>query len=226
MSIDPTESSPRSATGSRTASVEDRGSTQSGKPVDWWQQGRSSPPAETSAKDAGQLPQAATELVDKAKETARAAAKAVSSQAADLAANIGSELTETAEEQKGRGADAMRGFAKAVQGAANDLDGQSPTVARYIRSAAVSFEGLSDTIRSRSVKDLVTTASDAARTNPAAFFIGAVAAGFALSRFFKSTSRPSAPDVGTGGSADGAQSAMRRLADEASEGVMGFGGRT
>ena len=122
--------------------------------------------AEPSATEPSPPSEAAADLVDKAKETARATAKALSSQASELAGNIGGELTETAEEQKGRGADAMRGFAKAVHGAANELDGQSPTVARYVRSAAESVEGLSDTIRSRNVRELVTAASDTARTHP------------------------------------------------------------
>jgi hypothetical protein len=166
------------------------------KTGDWWRKGDSVSALKTSASDGEQSQERAVDLVDKAKETARATGKALASQASELAANIGGELTETAEHQKSRGADAMRGFAKAVHGAANELDNQSPSMARYIRSAADSVEGLSDTIRSRSVTDLIATASDTARTHPAAFFIGAVAAGFALSRFFKSTSRSSADQAG------------------------------
>jgi hypothetical protein len=173
-----------------------------GAPTPDW----SSTPAVSPAAGGGQQrqatesqsPQRPSDLVEKAKETAHATGKALASQASDLAGHIGSELTETAEQQKGRGAEAMRGFARAVQGAANELDGQSPAVARYFRSAADSVESLSDTIRTRSVKDLVATATDTARTNPAAFFVGAVAAGFVLSRFLKSTSRSSTMDSASG----------------------------
>ena len=187
----------RGATGSGISSADEPTSSQSETPKDWWRQNQptASPPM-SSAAETGPPLEAAADLVDQAKKTARATAKALSSQASELAGNIGGELTQTAEEQKSRGADAMRGFAKVVHGAANELDGQSPAVARYVRSAAQSVEGLSDTLRTRSVKDLVTTASDTARTHPMAFLIGSVAVGFALSRFFKSTSRSSTGEAG------------------------------
>jgi hypothetical protein len=226
--MDPNKRSPRAATGRRTGSAEEPAASPSEKPVDWWRREQRTSSLVKPSSETGQTLEAAADLVDKAKETARATAKAVSSQAAELAGNIGSELSETAEEQKSRGADAMRGFAKAVQGAANELDGQSPAVARYVRSAAESVEGLSETIRSRSVKDLVTTASDTARTHPAAFFIGAVAAGFALSRFFKSTSRSSTPG---GGVVPGSESGSDRAQSPGSfgaahDGAGGFGVRS
>jgi hypothetical protein len=197
MSIDTSSRSPGAPTGKASAvAAGDQDSTRT-KTEDWWRKRNPASALKTSASDRDQSQERAVDLVDEAKETARATGIALASQASELAGNIGGELTETAEEQKSRGADAMRGFAKAVHGAANELDSQSPAMARHIRSAAESVEGLSDTIRSRSVSDLIATASDTARTRPAAFFIGAVAAGFALSRFFKSTSRPSGerPDL-------------------------------
>ena len=226
MSLEPRNRSPRGATGGGNFSSDDRPSPQRSTPGDLqWHQDQRTPlaAAEPSANEPHQPVGATADLVDKAKETARATAKAISSQATELAGNIGSELTETAEEQKSYGADAMRGFAKAVLGAANELDGQSPTVARYVRSAAESVEGLSDTIRSRSVRDLITTASDTARTHPAAFFIGAVAAGFALSRFFKSSSKGSAMP-GADGSTD-THKQIPEAFNAAGEGAAGFGGR-
>jgi hypothetical protein len=191
MSIDTSSRSPGAPTGKTSAvAAGDQDSTKT-KTDDWWRKRNPVSPPKTSASNRDQSRERAVDLVDQARETAQATGKALASQASELARNIGGELTETAEQQKGRGADAMRGFARAVHGAANELDDQSPSMARYIRSAADNVEGLSDTLRSRSVSDLITTASDTARTHPAAFFIGAVAAGFALSRFFKSTSRSS-----------------------------------
>jgi hypothetical protein len=138
----------------------------------------------------GAVQDAASEITEVAKAAARATIRAVSAQASELASNVTGELSATAEMEKDRGAAAMRGFAKAIRTAAGDLDGQSPEIARHFRGAAGSVESFSDNLRSRSVGDLFSAATDLARKQPAAFFAGAVVAGFALSRFLKSTGRP------------------------------------
>jgi hypothetical protein len=144
-----------------------------------------------AALSAGGAIEAATvEIAEVAKEAARATFDAVSAQASELASNVAGELSATAETQKDHGAAAMRGFAQAIRTAAGDLDGQSPEIARHFRGAAGSLENLSDNLRSHSVGDLFGAATDLARKQPAAFFAGAVVAGFALSRFLKSTGRP------------------------------------
>jgi hypothetical protein len=134
--------------------------------------------------------EAAAQIAEVAKKAAQAAIRAVSAQASEVASNVTDELSATANMEKDRGAAAMRGFAKAIRTAAGELDAQSPEIARHFRGAAGSVEDLSDNLRSRSVRDLFTAATDLARNQPAAFFAGAVVAGFALSRFLKSTSRP------------------------------------
>jgi len=159
----------------------------------------------------GALEAATAEIAEVAKEAARATLRAVSAQASELASNVTGELTATAETQKDHGAAAMRGFAKAIRTASDDLDAQAPEIARHFRGAAGSLESLSDNLRSRSVGDLFGAATDLARKQPAAFFAGAVVAGFALSRFLKSTGRSGAstqagtPEVSTAsvGSSEG-----------------------
>jgi hypothetical protein len=214
MSIDSRGNFPRNGTGSSTPS--NHGSSSVEERPDWWRQ-QSSPPDTLNNKSAAS---AAEDVLSKTKDTARATAKALASQASELAGNIGSELTQTADEQKGRGADAMRGFAKALHGAADDLDGQSPGVARYARKAAESVESLSDTVRSRSVNDLVVAAKDTARAHPTAFFVGAVAAGFALSRFFKSSARTADTERTGGARGDQKTGATRET------GSLDLGGRS
>jgi hypothetical protein len=217
MSIDSSGNAPRNETGI-ASSFNDKQAPPSNGSADRSLE-RAKPPAAAAPFAGG----ATEDLLNKTKDTARATAKAFTSQASELAANIGNELSQTADEQKGRGADAMRGFAKAVHGAANDLDNQSPTVARYIRRAAASVEDLSETVRSRSVNDLVVAAKDTARTHPTAFFAGAVAAGFAISRFFKSSARttvPGSPDLGR----EDGRARTRGPAGEA--GDLGLGGRS
>jgi uncharacterized phage infection (PIP) family protein YhgE len=120
-------------------------------------------------------------------EAAKGLAQSVTAQASNLASNIGQELSSTAEARVASGADALRGFAKAIQTAAQELDSQSPQVARHMRDAAGQVEAFSDTIRNRKVGDLLNAASDLARSQPTAFITGAVVAGFALARFFKSS---------------------------------------
>lgn len=123
------------------------------------------------------------------KTAATTTARAVSSQAADLVSNIGSELAATAEDQKGYGADLVQGFASAIHTAADELQEQSPAAARNIHTAADSMDSLAETLRKRKVEDLVAAAADTARSHPSVFFLSAVAAGFAVSRFVKSTAK-------------------------------------
>jgi hypothetical protein len=93
-----------------------------------------------------------------------------------------------AEEQKSAGADHIAEFGRAVHGAAEELGKELPQAAGYIHAAADRFEGASSALRERSVEDLVGTFTNFARTQPVAAFAGSVLAGFALSRFLKSSS--------------------------------------
>jgi hypothetical protein len=133
---------------------------------------------------------ASAQLADVAKEALRATTSAVSAQVAEIASSVKDELTATAEVQKEHGAEAMHRLARAARSAAQELDGSSPQVARQIRAAAGSVDSLSDNIHGRSVDELFSSASDFARSQPAAFFAGAVIAGFAFARFLKSSSEP------------------------------------
>ena len=125
-------------------------------------------------------------------DTAKSAGEAVTEQATELVTDIGHELSKTAEAQKTRGVEALRHFAHAMDGAATELEGQSPKASQSIRTAAQKVEQLSDTLGNRGVDGLLRDATDLARSQPVLFFGGAVAAGFALARFLKSsaTHRP------------------------------------
>jgi hypothetical protein len=152
-------------------------------------------PANTARDFARQATSAAASLASDLQQTAKAATRAAKEQASEFAADVGHELTKTAEEQKVRGVEAIQGFARAINSAAGDLEAQSPMVARYVRDAAKQVDGLSHNIHGRSVTELMQAATDLARAQPALFFAGAMAAGFALSRFLKS----SAPRSDSGG---------------------------
>lgn len=93
------------------------------------------------------------------------------------------------EEQKEQGAERIDAFGRAVHGAAEELGKEIPEAARYVHSAADRLQGLSSGLRERSVGELTERLQRFARNQPAAAFAGSVLAGFALSRFLKSSSR-------------------------------------
>jgi hypothetical protein len=96
-------------------------------------------------------------------------------------------MREIAEQQKDAGADQISSIAEAVHGAAHEFEGKLPAAADYIHSAADRLERASSNIRNRGVDDLLNACGSFARREPAAFFGGAMIAGFAISRFLKSS---------------------------------------
>jgi hypothetical protein len=170
--------------------------------------------AEAIAADAAKV---TSDLSTDLKQAAQSAQRAAKAQASEFAADLGHELSQTADAQKVRGAEAMQGFARAFTTAAQELQGQSPQVARYVRDAAGHVETLSQNLRGKSVNDLIREASRLARSQPAVFLAGAVASGFMLSRFLKSSASR----------AEGATSASGRSgADARVGGSIASSGRT
>ena len=96
-----------------------------------------------------------------------------------------------AEQQKQAGADQIGGVARAIYGAAHEIEEEMPHAAGFVHDAAARLEGAANSLRERSVDDLVRSLNNFARSQPATFFGGAVLAGFALSRFLKSSAEPS-----------------------------------
>ena len=146
---------------------------------------------ERSQQDAGEprSPSGGASLGAGLKETAQSATDALRrQQAAQLAQDVGHELNKTGEDQKMRGADAIRHVARAIDSAASELESQSPTVARTVHETARQVEGLSDNLSGRSVNELIQSAAQLARAQPALFIGGSVIAGFALARFLMSSS--------------------------------------
>lgn len=99
-----------------------------------------------------------------------------------------SQAEEMAERQKRSGAEQVDEMAKAVHGAANELGKQMPQAAELVHAAASRLEQGADALRERNIRDLMSTFNDMGRKEPLALFGGAVVAGFAISRFLKSSS--------------------------------------
>jgi hypothetical protein len=123
------------------------------------------------------------------RETAQTAADALRQQASEFAGDVGHELSRTGETQKARGVEAMRGLARAIDSAAEELKDQSPTVARTVHEAARGVKSLSDGLSNRNVNELIDSATQLARAQPALFVGGSIAAGFAFARFLKSSAQ-------------------------------------
>ncbi|MXP62484.1 hypothetical protein E0493_03835 [Roseomonas sp. M0104] len=92
---------------------------------------------------------------------------------------------------------------------AEDLEDASPEIARHVRSAADSVDSLATALRERSVGDLVGEVNEFARRQPVAFFGAAMVAGFALTRFARSSARDTYPPRSTAGSGSMAHRAGR-----------------
>jgi hypothetical protein len=123
-----------------------------------------------------------------------------------------------AEEQKEAGAEQADSLARAVHRAADELQGTSPQIARYVHEAASSVDHLGRALRERSPGELIIGVEDLARRQPVAFFGAAVLAGFALARFAKSSAQDARPPTHNAGSAHGtrpAQSQSPRSANPA-----------
>lgn len=116
-----------------------------------------------------------------------AAATDAKQHAAELAGEAKNRVYGIVEQQKNVGAEQIGGIAEAVHGAADDLQERAPSVARYVHEAASGIERVSDGLRSTTVDDLVDQVEHFARTQRLAFFGAAALAGFAVSRFVKSS---------------------------------------
>jgi hypothetical protein len=93
-------------------------------------------------------------------------------------------------EQKRAAAGQIEGFAKALRKTVEELNAQDrQPAARYVDQAADGLDRLSHSLRNQDIDALKTQVQDFARRKPGAFLGGAVAAGFLMARFLKSSSR-------------------------------------
>lgn len=100
-------------------------------------------------------------------------------------------VRDVAGRQKQAGAEVMDATGRAIRSAADDLEEQSPAIAEVIRDGAERVASAASALRERNVDELFDSAGRFARERPAALFGVAVVAGLALSRFLKSSAKPS-----------------------------------
>jgi hypothetical protein len=119
--------------------------------------------------------------------TASSTAKRVASEAAST---IGGQVKDLLDTQLANGADIIGQLGSSAQRAAEDLEQDAPQLAGLVRGVAHRIEGYADDLREQSVDELVRSASNFTRRQPALVFGLAALAGFFAFRTIKSTPLP------------------------------------
>jgi hypothetical protein len=119
--------------------------------------------------------------------------------------------------QKNRATDGIGSVAQAVRQSSQQLrDQQHETIAQYVEQAAGQLERFANTLRDKSVGDLLSETQDLARRKPALFIGSAFALGLFGARFMKSSRQ-------NGGSRH-ASTASRSYGDGGAAREGGYGG--
>jgi hypothetical protein len=138
----------------------------------------------------------ASELVDQILKVSKNLGSVVGREARSAVNRVTDQLSEKTEAGVDRGANTLGSLAKAMQTAGNEVASESPGLARSLNQAAGHVESFADTIKGQNLSDLTHGAAELARRNPTLFLAGTIAAGFALSRFLRSSSGPDGAIVG------------------------------
>jgi len=134
------------------------------------------------------LKQMGNELAGQAKEAVSSATDQVKSQVSDLSQAAQEQASSFLGDQKDMAAQSLGGVAQALRHAGQELaDNDQSTLAQYTDSLAGQIDNFSNSLRDREIGSLLEDAKQLAYRQPEWFVAGALAAGFALGRFFKSS---------------------------------------
>jgi hypothetical protein len=109
------------------------------------------------------------------------------------------QVQSTLSEQKSRAADQLSSMAGALRQTGRELENQEQPFAQYADAAADQIERLSSYIKERDFTDLWNDLQMTARRQPELFVAGALAAGFLVGRFLKSSGRQGGYNYNQGG---------------------------
>jgi hypothetical protein len=115
--------------------------------------------------------------------------------ASDAAGTVSGQVTQLLNRQVGAGANMMTHAARSANRAAEELDQEAPQLANLVRTFAGQIDAYADNLSEQSVQDLMRTASDFTRRQPALVFGAAALAGFLALRMIKSSSPISSPSI-------------------------------
>lgn len=136
----------------------------------------------------------AGEAVSKLADVAQQAGSQAKQTASSLASDANQKAKGFLNQQVASGADLAGHVADSARCAADNLDQNAPQLADLVRGAAKRVEEFSRDLRGQTVEDLVRTASDFTRRQPAVVFGFASLAGFLLFRVLKSNPPRSSED--------------------------------
>ena len=132
--------------------------------------------------------EASGDSFSKASDTARDAAEKAKRAAGDAASSVSDHVMGLLNDQIGVGAQSANHFAGSMRIAADDLERESPMLAGLVRGFAHNVDHYADRFEDQTVEQLVKSASDLTRRQPALVFGLAALAGFFAYRTFKNAS--------------------------------------
>lgn len=124
-------------------------------------------------------------------EDAKAAADKLKASSEQMLADAKAKVKDAADSQRHRAADAVRGMAGALHRAAGDLKPENESMGRYTDMAADRLDQFAGYLRGADWSEVIESAEDLARRQPAWFIGGAMAAGFVVARLIKNAAEPS-----------------------------------
>jgi hypothetical protein len=149
--------------------------------------------SETSSSE--RIAAAASAAISQASDAARDAGAKARDAASEVAGDVSGQFKGLLDRQIGTGANIAGHFASSARRAADEVAGESPFVAGVVRQVADRVESYAGEFKDRTVEELVQTASDFTRRQPAVVFGLAALAGFFIFRTVKSTPSIVAPPI-------------------------------
>lgn len=136
--------------------------------------------------------QAASTAAETASNLAGQATGFAGKAASALASEAQQKATGLVHQQMVSGADYVRSISQTAHTAARELEDKAPELARIVHDVADRAGHFADNLRNRSPDEMLEATWTYARRNPRLFVGGAVAIGFLLARFAKSSAERSA----------------------------------
>ena len=144
-----------------------------------------------------QVKNSLSDMTDQAKQKVSETLDDAKQKANETLGEAKQQAESTFEEQKGRAADRLSGVAGALRQTSQELNSQDDMVAQLADSFADQADRLANYLRDRDLSDLFSDVRQVAQRQPELFVAGALAAGFLLGRFLKSSGTPSSNQYGT-----------------------------
>lgn len=141
---------------------------------------------DTSVQNSSGMPQPKSDGLD-----ISALAESAKAKLGEIGAPVKDKAVEVASQQKDAGAEQLQTAGRAIHGAARELESSMPQIAGYAHDVGQRLENLASDIRSGSIDELMSKLGSLSKDQPALVFGGAILAGFALSRFLKSSAQNS-----------------------------------